>query len=108
VAFKAHQLQRAGDQLVAAVCGDILVAQAEIEILSHGFPWKQREMLKHDGAIGAGSVTLRPLSVTDPLLGRSNPATMRRQVVLPQPEGPTMATNSFSAISRLIPRYLSV
>jgi hypothetical protein len=33
----------------------------------------------------------------------SSPATMRRSVDLPQPEGPTMTTNSWSPISALTP-----
>src|SRR6188768_76723 len=33
-----------------------------------------------------------------PLSGASNPATSRRQVVLPDPEGPSMAKNSPDAI----------
>jgi hypothetical protein len=33
----------------------------------------------------------------------SSPATMRSSVLLPQPDGPTMTTNSPSAISALTP-----
>ncbi len=51
---------------------------------------------------GPGCVTALPLTLTMPALGGSKPATMRRQVVLPQPDGPTIATNSLSAISRLM------
>jgi len=35
-----------------------------------------------------------------PLVMSSSPAIMRRVVDLPQPDGPTSATNSLSAISR--------
>ena len=49
---------------------------------------------------GPGAVTGRPLTLTVPDVGASKPATMRRQVVLPQPDGPTIATNSSSATSR--------
>ena len=36
-----------------------------------------------------------------PGVGNSSPAAMRRHVVLPQPDGPTMATNSLSRTSKL-------
>src|SRR4051812_5091972 len=49
---------------------------------------------------GPGPVMRRPPTATDPWLGNSNPAASRRQVVLPQPDGPTIATNSLSAIER--------
>ena len=42
----------------------------------------------------AGSVTIRPAWITAPSVGICSPATMRSIVVLPQPEGPTMHTNS--------------
>ncbi len=44
-----------------------------------------------------GSVTARPSSTTCPALGRASPATSRSSVDLPQPEAPTMATNSPAA-----------
>ena len=37
------------------------------------------------------------------LVGCSKPAIRRRQVVLPEPEGPSMAKNSPSAMSRVTP-----
>ena len=49
---------------------------------------------------GPGAVTGRPPTLTTPALGNSNPAAMRRHVVLPHPDGPTIATNSFSATAR--------
>src|SRR5579883_1056261 len=49
---------------------------------------------------GPGPVTRRPSTLTLPLVGNSKPATMRRHVVLPQPDGPTIATNSSSAMTR--------
>src|SRR5690606_2576447 len=45
----------------------------------------------------------RPRSSTSPSSGCSKPAIMRRVVVLPQPEGPSRAKNSPSAMSRLTP-----
>ena len=40
-----------------------------------------------------------PSTITWPEEGVSNPARMRRAVVLPQPEGPSMARNSPAAMS---------
>src|SRR5579859_5089047 len=44
-----------------------------------------------------------PSTVTDPRSGRSKPAMMLIKVDFPQPEGPTIATNSPSATSKLTP-----
>src|SRR5262245_1849357 len=41
----------------------------------------------------------RPLSVTRPVSGSSNPAIMRSEVVLPQPDGPSSEKNSPRATS---------
>src|SRR5216683_3121337 len=50
---------------------------------------------------GPGPVTRLFPTVSEPVVGKSRPAAMRRHVVLPQPEGPTTATNSFSRTSKL-------
>ncbi len=52
---------------------------------------------------GPGASTTTPPTFTVPVLGNSRPATIRMQVVLPQPDGPTIATNSFSRIVRSMP-----
>src|SRR5215510_8457661 len=49
-----------------------------------------------------GPRTARPSSATSPELAGSRPATMRRNVVLPQPEGPTTAMNSPRSTARLM------
>ncbi len=46
-------VERAGDQFVALLAGNVLVAQAEVDVLAHGLPRKQRKMLEHHGAVGA-------------------------------------------------------
>ncbi len=52
---------------------------------------------------GSRSLTTRaPIAISPPLIA-SSPATMRSRVLLPQPLGPTMTTNSPSAISALTP-----
>ena len=49
----------------------------------------------------AGTSLMRcPRSRMSPLVGLSSPASMRRSVVLPLPEGPTMVKNSPSPIVR--------
>ena len=49
----------------------------------------------------------RPLMMRSPLVYRSRPPMMFRVVVLPQPEGPRMETNSFSRNSKSMPRRAS-
>jgi len=47
-------------------------------------------------SIGANSLTTLSLIRTRPELMLSSPATIRKVVVLPQPDGPTSTTNSLS------------
>ena len=49
---------------------------------------------------GIGPVTRSPSQSTVPWVGRRSPATNESSVDLPQPLGPTMATNSPSGTSR--------
>ena len=49
---------------------------------------------------GPGRSTSLPPTVTVPVEGKSSPAAMRINVVLPQPDGPTTATNSRSSTLR--------
>jgi len=46
-----------------------------------------------DGAVCAADTSF-PSSSTLPPVWRKSPAMMRKSVLLPQPDGPTMATNS--------------
>jgi hypothetical protein len=48
------------------------------------------------------------LSRTSPLSGRISPATVEISVVLPEPENPTMATNSPSAMESEMSRSTSM
>src|SRR5205807_6305650 len=52
-------------------------------------------------SIGARLLTTWSSIKTRPEVMVSSPATMRKVVVLPQPEGPTSTTNSLSLMSRL-------
>src|SRR4029077_14723520 len=51
---------------------------------------------------GLGPATGSPSTLTSPRSGRSKPAMMFSRVVLPQPEGPTTATNSPSETAKSI------
>src|SRR5688572_23743395 len=53
--------------------------------------------------LALGRVTTTPSTRASPASARSSPAMMFMSVDLPQPEGPTMATNSPSAIEKLTP-----
>ncbi len=46
----------------------------------------------------------RPAMTTRPSDGSSNPAMVRKSVVLPQPDGPSSEKNSPSAMPRSMPR----
>ena len=52
---------------------------------------------------GTSLTTLPPIQISPSVIS-SSPAIMRSVVDLPQPDGPTSTTNSWSAISRSIPR----
>src|SRR5271170_1142247 len=54
-----------------------------------------------------GSRTARPSSSTSPAVACSRPATMRRNVVLPHPLGPTTEMNSPRSTATLMPRSAS-
>ena len=47
-------------------------------------------------SLGGTSLTSLPSMYSSPLVISSRPATMRRVVDLPQPDGPTRTTNSLS------------
>src|SRR5258707_1224251 len=51
VAFEIHQIERIGDQRVTLLFHKLLVAQAKVDVLTNGLPWKQRKMLEYDGTI---------------------------------------------------------
>ncbi len=59
-------------------------------------------------SFGSSSFTTRAPMAISPEVMRSSPATMRSSVDLPQPEGPTITTNSPSATSVVTPWMISV
>ena len=67
----------------------------------------EREELEHESDVPlrrARNVTSSPSSRIRPEVGSSRPAIMRKVVVLPQPEGPSMTKNSPSSIVKVEPR----
>src|SRR5262245_7537751 len=67
-------------------------------MVRHG---SSRSFCSMNPTVGFGPSTGTPLSRMRPSLGRSRPATRLRMVLLPQPDGPTTATNSPARTSRL-------
>src|SRR5678816_3460101 len=55
-------------------------------------------------SLGSPSLTSLPATRNSPSLTPSRPATMRRTVVLPQPDGPTSTTSSPSSIASVSSR----
>ena len=51
IALQSHQFDLARDALAACRLGETLAAQSEVDILAHGLPGEQRELLEHDGAV---------------------------------------------------------
>jgi hypothetical protein len=81
--------------LVLGHLGDL---QAIGHVVEHAHVRVQRVVLEHHGDVALGglqlSLTTRlPMAMSPPEIS-SSPATMRNSVDLPQPEGPTMTTNS--------------
>src|SRR3954469_2259243 len=58
-------------------------------------------------SFGGTSLTTSPPIMISPSVISSSPAIIRKVVDLPQPDGPTSTTNSWSAISRSMPRTAS-
>ncbi len=54
VILEAHQLQEMLDAANSFAASDLPAFEAEADVLAHGLPGKQRELLKHHGAIRAG------------------------------------------------------
>src|SRR5678815_4002359 len=52
VALETHQLDVPCDGRFARATPESLAFQAEPDVVSHGFPWKQRELLEHHRTVG--------------------------------------------------------
>ena len=74
----------------------------QLHVLQHAQPRQQRVVLEHDAALRSGTAHLADRRRGSmPASGASRPATSEISVVLPEPERPTMATNSPRATRRL-------
>ena len=101
------QLERLLDAPVALAARDLLVAQAEGDVVEHVEVREQRVALEDgvDVAPLAAAPAARsvPSSRISPAVGRSKPAIIRSVVVLPQPDGPSSEKNSPAAIVEVDP-----
>src|SRR6218665_981501 len=112
VALQAHQCNVLPDALRSFGRRDAQAVQAEPDVVPDGLPGKERKLLEHHPPLrcpaaprpGPGRVPTPLSTIPQPPVGCSRPAAMRMQVVLPQPDGPTMATNSRAPTRRLTPR----
>ena len=80
------------------------VAQAERQVVVHAHVLIERVVLEHHGDVAVFRLQVVDDAVADgdvPPVMSSSPAIMRSVVDLPQPDGPTSTTNSWSAICRL-------
>ena len=85
---------------------------AEGDVLADGEVREERAVLRHvaDVAVVAPAprrpspASARPLSVTEPASARSKPAMRRSSVVLPEPDGPTMAVVLPGSTDSVTPR----
>ena len=92
-------------QRAVAVRARVEAAQLDLHehVVERRAPVEQHRALEHDAEVG-----LRPVDdaarrrAPRPCVGRCRPATMRSSVLLPQPDGPTIARNSPSRIARSI------
>ena len=69
----------------------------ETQIAAHRHVRKERVVLKHDAdvALVGGQIADRhAIDADGPAAGVSNPASIIKQVVLPEPDGPSMVRNS--------------
>ena len=94
-------------RVAALVLGDLLHPEAVLDVLGHRHVREQRVVLEHRVHVALvrrqPRHVLRPRAGSCPAVGFSNPAIIRRHVVLPEPDGPSMEKNSPSRTSRSTP-----
>ena len=104
--MRACSLRVRRDPCLASSIGSIVLSSAD----KVGMSWKnwktmpmfaRRQMARSSCPVRSSRV---PFTVTVPAEGRSMPAMRLTMVVLPLPDGPTIATISPSEISRSMPR----
>jgi hypothetical protein len=95
--IEPHVLDPLPAQLVALAAGDALALQAEGDVLQHRAVVEAGVVLKDHAAVGARAGDRLAWTSTSPVVGGCwgvRPAISRRIVLLPQPLGPRMQTNS--------------
>ena len=107
-AGQAHELERLGARVARARArGTFLTRQAIGHVLRHGHVGEERVVLEHGVDVALVGRHARDVDAVElegaRASGWSKPAIRRRQVVLPEPEGPSSEKNSPSRMSRLTP-----
>ena len=102
--FEAHERRHGGDAALDLVLRDATHLQAERQVLPHREVSEDGVVLEHESdlaPVGRHLAHVAPVAQKIwPSDGGSMPAIMFMVVVLPQPDGPSSATNSLSPISR--------
>src|SRR5262249_33958271 len=94
---EADHLDEVGRTLLRLARSDVEAFQSVAYIVEHGPPRTP------PARSAPGSVTACPSTRMRPALAAIKPSTTERKVVLPQPDGPTIDTNSPSMIFRSTP-----
>jgi len=100
--IELHQIEQfldaCADRGLVLADGTRLHAQAKGDVFEHRHVAEQRVVLEHESDMAlAGAMSqriLRPSIRTSPTSGQSRPAMIRNSVVLPEPDGPSSASNS--------------
>ena len=77
-------------------------SQAVADVVLDRHPREYGVLLEDDRPVGTGADDTAPPTRTSPEVGSTMPAITLSRVVLPQPDGPMMQTNSFSATVMLM------
>ncbi len=79
---------------LASARGDLAALEAVADVPGHREPGEQRRVLEDHRPVAAVLGRRPAVDEDSPAVGSSRPSTIFRKVVLPQPLGPTMLTNS--------------
>ena len=106
--YLASKPAQAGHARGSAACArarskprDAQLLEAELHVGPHGAPGKERELLEHGGRHRPARARARPRSRRAPQLAGKSPPMMLSSVDLPQPDGPSMATNSSGSTAKV-------
>src|SRR5262249_37862344 len=102
-AREADHLDEMRRALLGFARADVEALQSVADIVEHRPPRSREASWNTTARSGPGFVTTRPSTRMRPALAAIKPSTTERNVVLPQPDGPTIDTNSPSMILRSTP-----